>query len=811
LEGLEDRCIPATVRWVGDPGLWSNAGNWLDDQLVHRLPGPGDDVLITPSGITITYDTVASVRSLIAITPVGPHNTIQFTGGELDVTGTAEFDSDSTLAISGGLLNAQGGLAFNHGVLDFSGGAFGSNPVLNAATLNLLSSTPATFILQNATTINGDLAAGQTVWVRGSNELGHTTVTWASGLHNAGTVRLESIDDTWQSALTISGGTLTNMPGGSIQVNAGSGGNRVLTGNITNLGTMSVAAGVVLRADGSTFTQAGGQVTADGLFYLDNGVFNFTGGSLAGSVAVLRSTLSVATTVTTPSTVTAFGPSTLTSNLSTVVTVWVQGNNRFGQAILATSGPATNAGTILLQSIDDTWRSTLTVSTGTLTNAASGTIQVSAGSGGYRVLNGNVTNLGTVAVGAGTFLDAQSPMFDQAGGQVTADGFFVLDRGTLNFTGGSLAGNVAAYASTLNVSATVTASSTVIATGPNTLVGNLSQAVTVWVQGNNRFGNATLSTAGTTTNAGTILLQSADDTWQSNLNVSSGTLTNAVGGVIQVNAGSGGGRILTGDLTNAGTLNVGAGTTFDLDGSLTNFSGGTLTGGTYYLAGTFRSRDADLTANAATVVLDGPGAGIVTWFGAYALANLAANSGSFTLQNGRSLTTAVGFANAGAMTVGAGSTFTTAGAYTQTAGVTTLSGGTLAANGLVDIQGGVLSGSGTMNASVRNNGAVNPGGTGAAGLLSITGDYAQTANGVLNIEIGGANPGSDFDQLAVIGVASLDGTLYVSLLNGFAPDSGVTFQILTFASVGGMFATVNADLSLLAPNYDPTDVTVQAA
>jgi hypothetical protein len=41
-----------------------------------------------------------------------------------------------------------------------------------------------------------------------------------------------------------------------------------------------------------------------------------------------------------------------------------------------------------------------------------------------------------------------------------------------------------------------------------------------------------------------------------------GTLTNAAGGLIQVNAGSGGDRILTGDLTNAGTLNVGAGSTF---------------------------------------------------------------------------------------------------------------------------------------------------------------------------------------------------------------------------------------------------------
>jgi hypothetical protein len=98
--------------------------------------------------------------------------------------------------------------------------------------------------------------------------------------------------------------------------------------------------------------------------------------------------------------------------------------------------------------------------------------------------------------GDSAVLDAQSPMFNQAGGQVAADGLFILDRGTFNFTGGSLSGNVTAYASTINVSATVTASSTVIAAGPNTLVGNLSPAVTVWVQGNNRVGNSILTVPG---------------------------------------------------------------------------------------------------------------------------------------------------------------------------------------------------------------------------------------------------------------------------------------------------------------------------
>lgn len=43
------------------------------------------------------------------------------------------------------------------------------------------------------------------------------------------------------------------------------------------------------------------------------------------------------------------------------------------------------------------------------------------------------------------------------------------------------------------------------------------------------------------------------------------------------------------------------------------------------------------------------------------------------------------------------------------------------------------------------------------------------SNSSLKIELGGASPGSQYDQLHVIGDVTLDGTLAVSLINGFAP------------------------------------------
>jgi len=84
----------------------------------------------------------------------------------------------------------------------------------------------------------------------------------------------------------------------------------------------------------------------------------------------------------------------------------------------------------------------------------------------------------------------------------------------------------------------------------------------------------------------------------------------------------------------------------------------------------------------------------------------------------------------------------------------TLTAGTLQLSG-----GSLLTGSGTINGDVDNAGQINPGTDGMPGFLTINGNYTQTANGVLNIRIGGNVAGTDYDQLVVSGSVSLDGTL----------------------------------------------------
>jgi hypothetical protein len=241
-----------------------------------------------------------------------------------------------------------------------------------------------------------------------------------------------------------------------------------------------------------------------------------------------------------------------------------------------------------------------------------------------------------------------------------------------------------------------------------------------------------------------------------------------------------------------------------------------LTGGSYDVQGTFRFTGANIVTNAAQISLGGPDAQVRDENGNDAFANLAANmaGASFVLENGSAEFPSGDFSNAGALTVGVGSTFAPAGTYLQSGGVTILDGGTLGAGVLVDLEGGILSGSGTIDARVQNAAEIDVGTAGAAGSINITGDYTQTPDGVLALKIGGYNAGSDFDQLNVAGTATLDGTLNVSLLNGFFPMDGDGFQVLTYGAVSGDFATYNGlDLAggvSLAPVFDGAGVTLVA-
>ncbi len=122
--------------------------------------------------------------------------------------------------------------------------------------------------------------------------------------------------------------------------------------------------------------------------------------------------------------------------------------------------------------------------------------------------------------------------------------------------------------------------------------------------------------------------------------------------------------------------------------------------------------------------------------------------------------------------------------YVQTAGSLVLNGGNFTTGGNnADIRSGTVSGNGTITAgTVLNSGVIGPGLS--AGMLTISGNYTQTTNGTLAIEIGGTTAGTQYDQLNVTGTATLGGTLALSLINAFSPVPGNTFTVMTYASHG---------------------------
>ena len=155
----------------------------------------------------------------------------------------------------------------------------------------------------------------------------------------------------------------------------------------------------------------------------------------------------------------------------------------------------------------------------------------------------------------------------------------------------------------------------------------------------------------------------------------------------------------------------------------------------------------------------------------------------------------------------------------QTAGLTLLDGGDLAAQAQpLQISGGSLMGFGSITLAnaqnVINSSSISPGLP--TGELDISGNYQQTASGILNIDIGGYLPGTNFDLVTVSaggagGAANLNGTLRVAFTNGFVPTNGATFKFLTATTRAGTFTTFNYPSNDFGMQviYDATSASVK--
>jgi len=113
--------------------------------------------------------------------------------------------------------------------------------------------------------------------------------------------------------------------------------------------------------------------------------------------------------------------------------------------------------------------------------------------------------------------------------------------------------------------------------------------------------------------------------------------------------------------------------------------------------------------------------------------------------------------------------------------------------GNVLLFGGTMGGDGTVatNAFFNVSGVVSPGGNNAVGTFTIDGDYVQTSEGVLLVDVKrrGKKP-LEFDQLVVTGDASLAGDLLVKPTGKITAKFGAEWTVLTANSVLGNFDEV---------------------
>ena len=121
-------------------------------------------------------------------------------------------------------------------------------------------------------------------------------------------------------------------------------------------------------------------------------------------------------------------------------------------------------------------------------------------------------------------------------------------------------------------------------------------------------------------------------------------------------------------------------------------------------------------------------------------------------------------------------------------------GGDLAVTGTLRIEaGGEVRSNATVTGNTEvNGGKVAPGDS--AGVFDVSGNLSIGAGSILEIEVGGLL-NNEFDRFLVGGTAALGGTIDASLINGFAPAVGDTFDVILASGVTDLGISVTGPFS----------------
>ncbi len=695
---------------------------------------------VTVSGTLTTTSTLTGVGNLI----VASGGVWNWNSGTMSGTGTTTIQSGGALNLGNTGVTLQRPLV-NQGTATATGNGYVSISAggsINNSNLWNIQNDQGIFglgqVITNTGTLRRSASAGEARIQPQMNGSGPVQV-------QSGTLRLDG-GGTYTGSFTFTGTTLRF-----------NGGTWALTGNFSggSGGVLLLDAGTQNFNAGATFTNLGllnivGSTAAFNVpvtpanLTISSGILEGTGnvsmgaaGTFTWSSGTMRGTGT--TTVGTGRTLALNGSGvTLQRPLVNQGTATATGT---GSVSIGTGGSINNSGLWNIQSDQGIFGlNQIITNTGTLRRSvSSGSAQIQAmlnGSGAVQVQSGTllVTGGGTYS-GDWTFTGT-TLRFNGGTWSLTGDfsggsgGELLLDSGTQNFNAGATLTNVGLLniaGSTASFAVDITPANLTISSGILEGAGNVS----LGAGGTFTWSSSTMRGTGTTTiGAGrTLLLNGSGTTLQRPL-VNQGAVTQTASGSVFISTG--------GSINNSGTWEIQ--NDQGILGSNQNLTN----------SGTIRR-----TISAGSVSIS---------------PNMS-NSGTINIESG---------------------TLSITGTLTQTAGGTHLIGGNLNSNNTLNIQGGVLDGNGLINANLSNSGGqVNPGTS--PGELSITNNksFTQSGGGVLNIDVNGTNPGTQFDRILVAGAANLGGELKIHL--GYTPAVGDEFTILTHASRTGTFATLTAD------------------
>jgi uncharacterized repeat protein (TIGR01451 family) len=701
----------------------------------------------------------------------------------------------------------SGTVNVNAGTLQIAAGGGTTSPnTFNVASI--LEIVTGTFSLSSGTSLSG---AGTYLLTSGGLSLFASTsaqnYTQTSGLLSF----TGSSTFTVNGNLNWNGGTMTGLPGNIMRSNG--------TLNIGSANPTTLQGGMTLDIAGSA------SYNANNTNFLT--LFNSSNVIVENS-PLATFTFTTASQISSDATATHFDNLGVTNKNGAGTVVF---NTAFNQGGLAGAGLNVNGGTLTFNTGGQA-NGPMTVAGGAGVSFAGGVFGLNAGA----QLNG----AGIYGVPAGGTLAVNNPTnvptnFNLSGGTLTGDASFTINPGsTLKWTGGTMT-SAAGSGATDNFGGTLILDSTAGALTLSNRTLSINSGTSTWQAGGNplnivtaqlsigalfdiQAGAPNISGSGfiNIVSGGTLrksvlgsVLQIAPALINSgNIDVQAGSIVlNSPGTVTHTgtfNAGTAGAQLSFAN----GTHQLGVGSAFTGPGMFI-VAGGTLFNGTAsptsipnlkLVSGSLANNP---FATTTTFIFDGgsvdantTSAGTITLSGTNGNMNLTR---SLTIQPGAVATYSTAANN---LIINAPSGFlVNKGTFTlATARPILLVGTPLAGTYLFqNFAGGTLNGNGTINVPVSNDGNLNPGTS--PGGITINNAFTQTANGVLNIDLAGTTPVTQYDQLTVSGAATFGGTLNAIL--AYTPANGDTFNVMPYASQSGAFTTMNL------PTFPPNG-TIQA-